>query len=190
MAYTFQNLLDAIKEEGRVDRGNDLDAMIKRIINEVMVKHTRNKEYPDLYTVQQPITIPSDGISHVSLPVDFARVSQVRFSTTGDSWAFLKKKNMYSLPYLTGYPQWWYIAGSDLYIHPYSELLTTHQLQIDYYKVPAALVNPTDILLIDDLYPVIVNETLSRVRRYHNDEQGAQAFKREAVESNTTQQDE
>lgn len=190
--YTFLDLVTAVKEEGRVDRGNDLDAMIKRIINEIMVKHCRNKEFPDLFTPNTAITIPSNGIDHFALPADFAKVNQVVFSTnSGTNFVRLKKKNVYSLPYLTGFPQWWYTAGSQLYLYPYTEIVTggTHVLRIDYYKLPVLLVGDTDPLTIDDLYPVIINETLSRVRRYHQDETGAQAFKKDSQDAMTTAQD-
>lgn len=190
--YTFLDLINAVKEEGRVDRGNDLDAMVKRIINEVMIKHSRNKEFPDLFVPNTAVAIPSNGLDHFALPADFAKVNQVIYSTnSGTNFARLKKKNVYSLPYLTGFPQWWYTAGSQLYLYPASEVLTggTHVLQIDYYKLPPVLVGNTDPLIIDDLYPVIITETLSRIRRYHQDEQGAQAFKADAKESMTTAQD-
>lgn len=191
-SYTFLDIINAVKEEGRVDRGNDLDVMIKRIINEVMIKHCRNREFPELFMPNTAVTIPSNGVDKVTLPTDFAKVVEVIYSTTsGSSFAKLKKRNSFSLPFLMGYPQWWYVAGNQLYLYPYTEILTggTHVLKIDYFKLPAVLVADADLLVVDDLYPVIINETLSRIRRYHQDEQGAQAFKREAQESLTTAQD-
>jgi hypothetical protein len=186
MATTFLDLLNAIKEEGRVDRSTDLDAMIKRIINEVMIKHTRNKEYPDLYVPGQAITIGANKQASFTLPTDFAKVKEVMFSSDGTSFRFLKKKNQYGVPYLTGMPSWWYIAGNQLYIYPYDHILTTHTLTIGYFKLPAALVNDGDTLIVDDLYPIIVNEALSRVRRYHNDLPGDQAYAKDAKEAATT----
>lgn len=192
MPTTFIELVNAIKEEGRVDRGNDLDNMIKRLINEVYIKHCRNKEFPDLLVAGTAINIPADGDDHFSLPANFGKLIHVRYSVnSGDSFAYLKKKNVYSLPFLTGYPQWYYRAGDQLYMYPASEVLTggTHILQIDYYRIPEPLVDDADELEVDDLYPVIVTEVLSRIRRYHSDEQGAEGFKRESKDAMTTSQD-
>lgn len=184
--YTFLEIVNAVKEEGRVNRSNELDNMIKRIINEVMVKHTRNKEYPDLFVPNTLIPIPADGTSNFALPADFTKISQVRYTFQSGGTKYLNKANQFSLPFLTGYPALWYIAGSRLYVHPYSDTLTVDSIYLDYYKVPSLLVADGDVLAIDDLYPVIVNETLSRVRRYHDDTAGDDRFARDAKEAITT----
>lgn len=184
--YTFLELINAIKEEGRVNRSNELDSMIKRIINEVMVKHTRNKEYPDLFMPNVAIAIDSAGQSNFPLPADFTKISQVRYQGQSGSVKYLNKANQFSLPFLTGYPAMWYIAGSRLYLHPYTDITVDDEIHLDYYKVPSLLVADADQLVIDDLYPVIVNETLSRVRRYHDDTAGDDRYSRDAKEASTT----
>lgn len=191
MAYLFSDIVTAVKQEGRVLRSNDLDSMIKSIINEVMVKHTRNKQYPQLYTPNQALAITSNGQNSFALPTGFTHISQVLFSVDGTagSFKFLQKQNQFQLPFQVGLPSWWYYAGNQLYIYPYTQIITTNVLQIGLFKAPALLAADTDPLLIDDLYPVILLETLSRLRRYHADQAGDVAYKQDAEEAQTTQQD-
>lgn len=186
MAFTLLDLLNAIKEESRVDMGNDLDVMITRIINEVMVKHTRNKEYPDLYMVNVAVAIASNGQSNFPLPADFTKIKEMRFSIDGTNFRYVKQRNQFPMPFGTGYPSWWWVAGSRIYVNPYANILTTHTLVLDYLRLPVPLVNPTDELEVDDLYPIIVNEAMARVAKYHDQFEKSDRFQRDAVQAETT----
>lgn len=190
LVYTFAQIVANIKEEGRVDRSNDFDDLIKNMINEVLVKHTRNKQYPELYVTQHPLTIASDGQEEYTLPDGFTRMSNVRWSTDGTTFRWLKKNNQFALPFTQGVPQWWYRAGNSLFIYPATSVLSaSNVLQIDYYSLPTLLVDDADILNPPDLYPVILMECLSRIRRMHDDIPADQQYQGDAQRAMTTQQD-
>jgi hypothetical protein len=84
-----------------------------------------------------------------------------------------------------GYPEWYFRSGASIYIYPFDEILTTHFFQISYYRQHPPLVDDTDLLMVDDLYPTVLNETLGRVRRYHDDFNGAKQYKEDALQGNS-----
>ena len=191
-SYTLLDILTAVKEEGRVNRTTELDNMIKRTINEVMVKHSRNKKYPELFVPAAIIAIATDKQNAFAIPTAFTQVVAVRyFSTASNDYPiYLNKANQFSLPFRTGYPAYWYIAGSMIYVYPNSQVVAaTDSMEIDYFKLPNALVADADPLIVDDMYPIILQECLSRVRRYHDDTAGDDRFAAGAKEAETTVND-
>jgi hypothetical protein len=173
----------AVKDEARVKTGTQLDTMIDRIINDVYTELCENAEYDELFVPEATLTITSDEQTTFTLPADFRQLAYVEFSTTGDAWSRLVKRNVYSLPLTQGYPRWFFTSSLGLTIFPYTSILTTHFVRIAYWKRPPELSADNSPILVQALYNPIVKRVLDRIFRYHQDEKSARVFRQDAMES-------
>jgi hypothetical protein len=180
---TLSEIRTAVKQEARVETGASLDTMIDRIINDVYTEMCENAEYQELFVPEATLTITSDEQTVFTLPADFRLLSYVEFSTDGDSWVRLVKRNGYSMPLSVGYPRWFFVSSLGLKIYPFTSILTSHFVRIAYWKRPAALVANNSEIVVQGLYNTIVKRTLDRVLRYHKDEKSARVFRQDAMEA-------
>lgn len=172
MALDFLTLQTEIKEEGRLNASDDLSNLIKSLINEYYrLLCNQDNEYSELVVVDAPLVMVAANKS-IALPADFRKEICVQFADTDPNWYDLKKVNQYSMNRLTsGYPQWYFIAGSSLHFFPYLSIVTSNAMRITYRKRVTDLVADEDLLLVPDLWATIKRSCLARLGRYHADQQ-------------------
>lgn len=183
MAHTLLQIRTAVKQEGRITQSGSLDAMMNRIINDVIQKLCDNANYDELLVPEAVLTIASNEQTVYTKPADMRKLIHVEFSTDNLSWYRLISRNPYNLPFYYGFPRWFFTSSLGIKIFPYSSITTSHFLRAAYMKVPPTLAGDADVLLIDKLYNPVVERTLDRVMRYHEDEKSARVWRQDAMES-------
>ncbi len=180
-------MLTDVKIESRILTGDGFDNWVKSVITEIYLDECENNNYPELDVRDYLLTIPTDAAGTIALPTDFKEAVRLRFSLDDVSWGEVVKENSYPVnPRSQGYPAWFVQTGANILVYPYSEVLTTHYLRMDYLSRPA---EPdftgsltTDVPVVYSLYPVIKKKTIARVLRIHGDNTKADASLADAAD--------
>ena len=182
MAKTFLQLRESIKSESRLSAGDDLDAFIGDVINQEYRNLCENAQFPQLLVPFAALTITSNAQSVYTLPVGLRQIVAVEFSldSTQDVWRPLTLKNGFMLNLSAGNPSWYFRAGNNLHVFPYSTLTTANALRITYYKNPTALVADGDVMEVEELEGTVIKKAIARVLRYHKDSAG-EAFNNDSM---------
>lgn len=187
MAKTFLQLLDSIKSECRIKASDNLDEWVKDVINQELKTLCANAEYPELLVPNVVLTIASDEQSVYALPVGVRQIVAVEYSYDADnpSWRPLGMRNSYAPSLTIGSPLWFFRAGNNLHLFPYSHVTTDAALRITYYKQVTALVADGDVIELTDLEEPLIQRVTARVLRYHKDRGDSDATARDAVIAET-----
>jgi hypothetical protein len=168
---TFQQLVDQIKVESRIKGANNFDITIKALINELLLTETETARYSALLVRGHEIGI-ADGEGSVNLPADLANICRVWYSRTGEpirARVLNHKNDFVEESRNGGEPKYYDLAGDQLIIWPYSQVLSTDNLQIDYWKYPQKLENDTDVFPVAKLIPVIKQKAIARLHILEKD---------------------
>lgn len=184
---TFIQLLDTIKAECRIKASDNLDEWVKDVINQELRTLCANAEYPELLVPFATVAITSDAQSLFALPVGVRQIVAVEYAQDGvdPHWRPLSLRNSYIVSMVSGTPNWYFRAGNNLYVFPYSLITTTHALRISYYKTVTSLVADGDLIEVPDLEEPLIQRVIARVLRYHKDRGDAQATAVDAVGAET-----
>ena len=174
-AVTFSQLVDEIKVEARIKGANNLDITIQAIVNELLLAHSETERYSALLVRGAPLALVA-GQSDYQLPDDFANIRTVYWWRQGQPVMArtLRNKNDFIEESRDGSePKWYEIAGDLITLWPSSGILITDSCTIDYWQLPQALVNDTDLFPIPKLLPVIKREAIARIHVLNKDFNGA-----------------
>lgn len=181
-ALTKTLLRDSIKREARIASTNDLDAMIYEIIDDVVADTFYKQRCFELLVIGAG-TAMTNASPLITLPGDFQHVAEVRFSTDSlVTQTKLVQQNDFVENTLTGTPKFWKIVGATLYCFPYSLVLNTHKIYLDYFKAPTFAADG-DVFQVFRLQAAVKKECLTRVLDYHKDVEQAQRMAASAESS-------
>lgn len=181
---TVQQLIDDIKQEGRVKGSDNLNISILSLINECLLAHTETERYSKFLLIDVPITLVA-GQGTYELPEDFQNIRTVYWWRDGQpvNARTLREKGDFIERSRDGRePKWYELTADSITVFPYSDVKLTDHLTIDYWKQPDALVE-TDKFPLAKLYPVIKREVIARLHTFNKDYNAADRFN----QSSTTQ---
>lgn len=170
---TRAELITAVKREGRILVGANLDTLVSNIIDEILVDYCNLARYYELLTEGEEITLV-DGRQSFELPDDFGHLAAVRYgrgpATATIFRSVLPQPQSVNQTYSQGFPRFYrLVSGNKISFWPYGNIVATDQLFIDYY------INPTSIFLSDDdAFPVprlessVKKDAIARVQRFHS----------------------
>lgn len=168
---SFQQLVDQIKVESRIKGANNFDITIKALINELLLTETETARYSALMVRGHEIGI-ADAEGSVDLPDDFANMARVWYSRTGQplrSRIINHKNDFVEESRDGGEPKYYELAGNQLIIFPYGQVLASDNLQIDYWKYPNKLEADDDVFPIPKLIPVLKQKAIARLHILEKD---------------------
>lgn len=169
---TKADLRTLIKREARIKTGTDLDILIDSIMLEILYDYCNLTRFNELLVPGAVITLV-DGQAAYDLPEDCQNVAELHFSQTSTSSTFL------SLPvepasirhtYAGGFPRFYRrITGRQISLWPYTSILSTNVLLIDYYLDPRTIfVDDDDDFPIPRLEAAVKKDTIARIQRFHS----------------------
>ena len=184
---TRTQLIDAIKREARVKNSTDLDTMIGEILDGILSDYCLKADYYEMLKTDITVTtIAATG--QYALPADFQKIKEIRFAIGSSpvNWLqLLPRTDTVRRTYSAGRPYFYFMStGNKINIFPYDGILTTDQLKIDYYILPSSVFSTSGHEFpIARIQEAVKKETVARIERYHNDNQGDQLTSQDATTS-------
>lgn len=172
---TYQQIVDQVKEEGRIDGDNDLVPIVIGLINEA---------YKEAVMDQRPFELRKNATinltasnSEFNLPADFFIHHQFIFHDvdTGKEWKLVDQDGPIQ-PAPRGFfnhpKSFELISGNKVQLKPFEGIITSDTLKLEYYYTPpiltlANLSTPNPIVRLE---PFIVRMAIRRVRMFHLDD--------------------
>lgn len=166
-AMTRAQLLASIKREARVNSTTDYDTLIGEIIDDVMADVFSKERCYELRVIGTG-TAMTNATATVALPENFQHVDEVRFTTDSmATYTRLSPKDDFTANAKVGSPKFWQIVGSNLYVFPYSQVTSSHQIYLDYFKTPT-FASDDDVFEVFRLQAAVKKECITRVLEYLN----------------------
>ncbi len=184
---TRTQLIAAIKREARISNSTNLDPMVDDILNDVTRDYCNRAFNFELLQTNQAIT-PIAATGSYALPAGFFGLKEIRYGigAVPTSMRQLKLRT----PVVrrmgnTGYPFFYYLsAGPNLNIFPYSAIVSTDTLQIDYYVDPITLFTSGSANFpVPRLEAAVKKEVIMRLDKFHAEDQEAQMGSQDAASS-------
>ena len=180
---TLADVLLQIKRESRVKGADNLDDMITHLINETLLEETYNHRYHQFLVLNSAVALTAASGGPYNYPVDYQEIRMVRYQMTSGYVRILRERNAYVEQSDNGGPKFYESVGDTFVIFPFTSILATDQILIDYYKYPTQLVAPTDIFPIPKLLAGLKTKVIARVHIYNKDMQSAQFFTGKGAEA-------
>lgn len=173
---TRTQLRDAIKLESRLT-DTDLDTMIYQIMDGVLDTIMFAERIDEQLVIDTTGLIPSAGSGVIALPASFQHFKQVRFSVnSGVDLIQLYPANDMTLVKSVGTPTHYLKQGTNIFVFPYSLILTTHRVYVDYYSKPT-FSSDSDNFPALRLQDAFKQQVLARLMTWHSDMEKMQAMK-------------
>ncbi len=165
-----QQLIDQIKVESRIKGSDTWNITVLGLINEYLLSETETGRYS--HAVVRDFDIPlANNQGNYQLPFDLANIKSVYYARDGeaDRGRVLRNKNDFVEQSRQGRePKFYWLAGNEIILEPFSEIIDTDHLSIDYFQYPTALV-VTDPFPIPKLIPVIKQKVIGRLHILNKD---------------------
>lgn len=182
---TLSALTAEIKTEARVDGSTNLDVFIHALINELLLGYVEVTRYQELLVRDEAIvTVNAQGL--YDLPEDFQSILSVRYRHASQTaYHHLNHRPQFVKEADGRYPNYYDLSGGQLLVYPYSGLLATDVLLINYYKYPDELASADDVFPIPKLLVPIKRQAIARTHLYNRDLQVASVFRGESADNET-----
>ena len=183
---TRLQLITAIKREGRIKNSTNLDAMIGDILDDVTRDYCNRAWNHELLQTNVAITAIAET-GQYALPADFFGLKEIRFGIDSDStrtWTLKSRTDCVRRISNQGYPYFFYLSAAGINIFPFSNIVPSNTILIDYYADPLSV-----FAADDDDFPVprleaaVKKEVIMRIDKFHADAQGAQLDSKDADSS-------
>ena len=176
---TKLQLREAIKREGRIKAGANLDPLVDDIVADILRDYCNLTRQWEL--LKEGILIPLvRGQQSYALPADFMNMGVLRYGrgpVPVGKWRVIElQPEGVSQTYSRGIPRFYrMVAGPKISLWPYSETYVADQLMLDYYIDPAT-VYTTDAseFPIAALESAVKKDAIARVQRFHSSTTEAQ----------------
>ncbi len=178
----FSDLVTQIKREARLSGSTDLDDYIKTLINELLLDYCSNNQYFELLQLNIPL-ITAAATTSYPLPIDYLQGSRVQYKPASGITRTLYLRNSFLGQPLGSVPRFYQIAGNQISIYPFDDVVNNETILLDYYKAPDTLSADGDLFPIPKLIAPLKQRAIYRALLFNNSLQQASAFKGDASEN-------
>ena len=186
---TVQQFLDGIKREAKLENSSDLDQLIIDKTNDILQEYTKTQQYQEMFKLDTSLPCAA-ATSLVALPSDYAYIKDtIRFvqQSTGIQFPLTKLRTV-QYPQ-TGIPTSYRITFGQIFLYPFSQIVTGDTLLIDYYTLCPTITNDASTstglpsnLPFQTFYVKVKNEVLARLALYQHDLEKFKALEQESAE--------
>lgn len=183
MAYTLQEMLDAVKIESKNSGNTELDNWLITLINELQKQYCSLNQYVQLLVAANQTNLTTNTESY-SLPINLQhfKIETVKYySQSFQQPVFLQRYDKYRQQ-TYGWPSQVRRVVNQIQITPFVQIATGDYVTFDYYMFPPTLVSLGDAFLIPELIPVIKKEAIARATTF-SDPRQYQVYKGEAKQA-------
>lgn len=184
---TKLQLREAIKREGRIKAGANLDALVDDIVADILRDYCNLTRQWEL--LKEGVVIPLvAGQQSYSLPADFMNMGVLRYgrgpNPSGYRVIDLQTENV-SQTSTHGWPRFYrMIRGPKISFWPYANIVVADVLLLDYYIDPASIyVADGDEFPVAALESAVKKDAIARVQRFHSSLPEAQMTDRDSAAS-------
>lgn len=175
---TKAELRDLVLRESRIKNSTtQMNDLVDRIIEEILTDYCNKSRYQELLQIDVSITLVA-ATGTYSLPADVQNLVGVRYGRGPNATYFqdvLPKPETVHRSRNVGWPRYFILAGNNLMVFPYGDVLDTDTMNISYYANPVSLFNDdTDEFPIPKLESAVKKDAIARVQRFHSSNQDAQ----------------
>lgn len=185
---TKSELRTAIKREARILTDSNLDSLIDDIIVDILRDLCNLARYHELLKEGIAVVLV-DAQQSYNLPNDYGNLAVVRYGRGANPTTFrqikMQGENVRQTWSGSGYPVFYrLVSGPKLSLFPYSNVLATDQLVLDYYIDPLSVFDGED-----DDFPVpriegaVKKQAIARIQRFSSSMPEAQATTQDAAGS-------
>lgn len=177
---TYNDLIEKIKKEGRVEADDDFDDFIIGVLNELYIEATEQEKIPELR--ENFIYGWNELQEAISLPDGYLKIHSVRFYPLNfeTGWDLGSTSGVIepAPPGFFGYPKSYEIRGDLIQISPVDGVGYGDTLEITFYGTPPFInsTTRTNEIFVPRLEPYLIRAALSRVHLYHSKVDLAQAY--------------
>lgn len=167
MSLHLSELRDLVRAEVGISGLQEYETLIDSIINQELQTLTGKAKYCELEMVMV-FTSSIDGMFQFDLPADFQLMGSIDYKrpiSDPDFNCVLSpgSKDLW-LTKLMGYPQYFRRVGSQIWMYPYTNILSGETFSLTYYKKPS-LVLDSDVVPVPSLEKVIQQLAMGRMLR-------------------------
>jgi hypothetical protein len=155
---TLRELRELVQNAAKIEGYDEWSTLTDKTINRQLRRYTKLMKYPEMLVLNAELELTAATTS-VSLPSDLQHLDtkSIRYSQqeTNGMFAYLHAYNRYSSA-TEGTPLQWIRVGNTINLNPYTDILETDQLVINYWKFPEILIANTDEFPIVDLEDTVL----------------------------------
>lgn len=167
MSLHLSELRDLVRAEAGISGLQEYETLIDSIINQELQTLTGKAKYSELEMVIV-FTSSVGGAFQFDLPADFQLMGSVNYQRLTSDPNFNcvlspGSKDLW-LTQLMGYPQYYRRVGSQIWMYPYTNILSGETFSLTYYKRPVLTLD-SDIVPVPSLEKVLQQLVMGRMLR-------------------------